>query len=565
MPIRCMQRVGVHRLHARRRRRVEVGAWSGLGPGRGRRGCRSWCNRLPCVRAPPPRRTLPGLPRLLRPAGRELLDEHRPAHQRRLRLHLDADQRAARRGSRPTSAVAFDVSRKTFRTERVRRVQGRPLGHPDRVLRPGAAAARGARRAADPARRGRGLRGRRRHRHPHHPGRRAGHGGAHLHRRPRRVPAGHRQGHACSTPCKGVSEVWPDGPRRGRGEVPRAARALQRPRRARRRVQRQPARRARGRPEDRRQVARPVRRPRPGSSPTSTRSRARPGESLREHLDGVLRNRRLNQLVRDLELPARRRRPRAPELGPRAGAHRSSTASSSGCCATGSSSTSRPRRRRPSAASSSRARCSTPDEVRRVAGRARRAPARRSACTSSATGRGGTGDVSALALATGERRRGIPRPDHARPEQATRRSRPGWPTPTRPRCCTTPRGRCWRWRRGAGTLAGIATDTALAAYLVRPDQRSYDLADLVLRHLGRELRAETDGRRPGHARLRGRRRRGGARRDGPRPRGARPRRRAGRAARGHRRHRAAARRRAAARARPRRAWSAPASPPTSSR
>ena len=39
---------------------------------------------------------------------------------------------------------------------------------------------------------------------------------------------------------------------------------------------------------------------------------------------------------------------------------------------------------------------------------------------------------------------------------------------------------------------GIATDTALAAYLVRPDQRSYDLADLVLRHLGRELRAETD-------------------------------------------------------------------------
>ena len=41
-------------------------------------------------------------------------------------------------------------------------------------------------------------------------------------------------------------------------------------------------------------------------------------------------------------------------------------------------------------------------------------------------------------------------------------------------------------------LSGLASDTALAAYLVRPDQRSYDLADLVLRYLKRELRAESD-------------------------------------------------------------------------
>jgi DNA polymerase-1 len=41
-------------------------------------------------------------------------------------------------------------------------------------------------------------------------------------------------------------------------------------------------------------------------------------------------------------------------------------------------------------------------------------------------------------------------------------------------------------------LAGVTTDTALAAYLVRPDQRSYDLADLVLRNLGRELKAEAE-------------------------------------------------------------------------
>ncbi|MCW2795405.1 DNA polymerase I [Nocardioides sp.] len=39
-------------------------------------------------------------------------------------------------------------------------------------------------------------------------------------------------------------------------------------------------------------------------------------------------------------------------------------------------------------------------------------------------------------------------------------------------------------------LAGLVSDTALAAYLVRPDQRSYDLADLTLRYLKRELKQE---------------------------------------------------------------------------
>ncbi len=40
------------------------------------------------------------------------------------------------------------------------------------------------------------------------------------------------------------------------------------------------------------------------------------------------------------------------------------------------------------------------------------------------------------------------------------------------------------------TLRGIVLDTALAAYLVKPDQRAYDLPDLVVRTLGRDLRAE---------------------------------------------------------------------------
>ncbi|SER48568.1 DNA polymerase I [Propionibacterium cyclohexanicum] len=45
------------------------------------------------------------------------------------------------------------------------------------------------------------------------------------------------------------------------------------------------------------------------------------------------------------------------------------------------------------------------------------------------------------------------------------------------------------WARGLD-LAGLDSDTELAAYLLRPDQRSYGLADLTLRHLGRELRSD---------------------------------------------------------------------------
>ncbi len=41
------------------------------------------------------------------------------------------------------------------------------------------------------------------------------------------------------------------------------------------------------------------------------------------------------------------------------------------------------------------------------------------------------------------------------------------------------------------TLNGVTSDTALAAYLVRPGQRTFALDDLAVRYLGRELRADT--------------------------------------------------------------------------
>ena len=45
------------------------------------------------------------------------------------------------------------------------------------------------------------------------------------------------------------------------------------------------------------------------------------------------------------------------------------------------------------------------------------------------------------------------------------------------------------WARG-WDLAGLTSDTQLAAYLISPDQRTFDLADLTIRHLKRELRVQ---------------------------------------------------------------------------
>lgn len=49
----------------------------------------------------------------------------------------------------------------------------------------------------------------------------------------------------------------------------------------------------------------------------------------------------------------------------------------------------------------------------------------------------------------------------------------------------------WHALAGRGLeLRGVTFDTLLAAYLCHPDQRSYDLGDLSIRHLHRELRTE---------------------------------------------------------------------------
>ena len=74
------------------------------------------------------------------------------------------------------------------------------------------------------------------------------------------------------------------------------------------------------------------------SSPTPTRSPARRASRCASTSATCIRNRRLNALVRDLDLELRPGRPGGPVVGPRSWCTPSSTAWSSGCCATGCSS-----------------------------------------------------------------------------------------------------------------------------------------------------------------------------------------------------------------------------------
>jgi DNA polymerase-1 len=64
--------------------------------------------------------------------------------------------------------------------------------------------------------------------------------------------------------------------------------------------------------------------------------------------------------------------------------------------------------------------------------------------------------------------------------------------PTRPKVLHDAKGPLIALAARGLPLRGLEVDTALVAYLCRPDQRLYDLADLSLRYLGRELRAEVE-------------------------------------------------------------------------
>ena len=101
----------------------------------------------------------------------------------------------------------------------------------------------------------------------------------------------------------------------------------------------------------------------------------------------------------------------------------------------------------------------------------------------------GTGDVSGVALATADGEGGWFAPEEldAADEQAVA----AWlADPTAPKALHDAKGPSLAFAARGWRLAGVTSDTALSAYLAMPDQRSYDLADLALRYLRRELRSE---------------------------------------------------------------------------
>jgi DNA polymerase-1 len=63
--------------------------------------------------------------------------------------------------------------------------------------------------------------------------------------------------------------------------------------------------------------------------------------------------------------------------------------------------------------------------------------------------------------------------------------------PTRPKALHDAKGPILAFAAHGWTLAGLTSDTALSAYLALPGQRSFELSDLALRFLHRELRNDT--------------------------------------------------------------------------
>ncbi|MCI2239092.1 DNA polymerase I [Paenibacillus sp. TRM 82003] len=215
------------------------------------------------------------------------------------------------------------------------------------------------------------------------------------------------------------------------------------------------------------------------------RIKGKAGENLRAHLDGVIRNRRLNALVRDLDLPVtpddlvRRTWDREQVhtvfdglefrvLRDRLFATLETTEpeAEAGFGVDGA--------------------ILLDDEV--ADWLTEHATARTGLHVVGQWSRG-TGDVTALALAGAD---GVAAYiDPTTLTDGDERALAAWlADPDAPKVAHDVKGPSHALASRGWTLAGLVMDTALAAYLCRPDQRSYDLADLAVRHLKRELRAE---------------------------------------------------------------------------
>ena len=104
--------------------------------------------------------------------------------------------------------------------------------------------------------------------------------------------------------------------------------------------------------------------------------------------------------------------------------------------------------------------------------------------------RSGTGDVQTLSFATADSRAAHVVVDQVTPEDDA--AIVSWfGNPEQPKVLHDAKGPMLALAARGWPLTGLGRDTALSAYLARPDQRSYDLADLTVRYLKRELKQGT--------------------------------------------------------------------------
>ncbi|MFC6153240.1 DNA polymerase I [Nocardioides yefusunii] len=110
----------------------------------------------------------------------------------------------------------------------------------------------------------------------------------------------------------------------------------------------------------------------------------------------------------------------------------------------------------------------------------------------SGTWRAGTGEVEGIAVSTLEGRAAYLDTQTLTPEDDAAVA--AWlADPARAKVIHDAKGPILALAARGWEVEGLSSDTALAAYLVRPDQRTYDLADLTVRYLKRELPTEDVG------------------------------------------------------------------------
>ncbi|KQP26355.1 MULTISPECIES: DNA polymerase I [unclassified Aeromicrobium] len=215
------------------------------------------------------------------------------------------------------------------------------------------------------------------------------------------------------------------------------------------------------------------------------------GESLREHLDSVLRNRRINALVRDLELPAKPADLAFSTEWNRDAIHQVFDALEFAALRTrlfeylggGDEAT--------TDAASVEVEVDLPGEGGLAAWIDEHLGEEAVGVEVAGVLRPVGPRVDTVTIATPGGRAVSLSPESLGPDDDA--ALQGWlADPARPKVMHDAKGQLHALAAQGWTMQGLVADTALAAYLVRPDQRSYDLADLALRSLKRDIAVSDD-------------------------------------------------------------------------